>query len=566
MDGGTGADHGLDRRSRARTRPAASWRWYTGTAVLAVAAVVILRIAFYSAGDEVAARVQLHSVLRDATIAVSFAAGLLCLVRWRITGESAIAFTGLALFVLGLVTMPMVELAPLLYEDIGVRDHSPLSRTVSTVLAVPLLLMALAAPQVTARLRPGRLALLLVTLLAVTLGVVIVLVRTGGRFDPTDGSLQVLDALNAVAWSFVAIAALLIARRTGAAAAVWVAVASTILSLSGLLYLVAVDHQEPFLTLAIATKLVALCIALAGAWLELLATLSDQSATMLRLLTELTEVRDQLEGDEALEEERRHELRSTLASVRVAVNTLGRYRDHLDEPTRGSLEQAVISELTRLEHMVSSSTVDVQGGAASLKDVLEPLVAAARESGVAVDLDLRGLSVQTPHEDVATLFQNLLTNARKYAPGSPVSIRARRSGSSVIIWFEDRGPGIPPEEREAVLQRGSRGRSSKGVSGTGLGLYVCARLVADAGGELSVHERPGGGAAFRITLPAQANPSAWAAPPPEQVAVDGDEETAEETTEGGDEEAAEGGDEGGEVVALPPSQRDRPRTRRGRAG
>ena len=554
MDGGTGADHGLERRSRARTRPAASWRWYAGTAVLTVAAIVVLRITFYSAGDEVAARVQLHSVLRDATIAVSFAAGLLCLVRWRITGESAIAFTGLALFVLGLVTMPMVELAPLLYEDLDVRDHSPLSRTVSTVLAVPLLLVALGAPKMTTRLRPGRLALLLIALLAVTLGVVVALVRSGGRFDPTDGSLQVLDALNAIAWSFVALAALLIARRTGVAAAVWVAVASTILSLSGLLYLVAVDNQDPFLTLAIATKLVALCIALAGAWLELLATLSDQSATMLRLLTELTEVRDQLEGDEALEEERRHELRSTLASVRVAVNTLGRYREHLDEPTRGSLEQAVISELTRLEHMVSREGFDVQAGAASLKDVLDPLVAAARESGVAVDLDLRGLSVQAAHEDVATLFQNLLTNARKYAPGSPVSIRARRSGGDVIIWFEDRGPGIPPEEREAVLQRGSRGRSSKGVSGTGLGLYVCARLVADQGGELSVHERPGGGAAFRITLPAQTSTSAWTTPPPEP--------TPPATDAAPDEAPADGG----EVVALPPSQRDRPRTRRGRAG
>ena len=546
MDGGTGPYRGLDRRRPAGLRSASSWRWYAGTAVLAVATVVVLRLAFYSAGDEVEARLQLHSLLRDGTVAVSFAAGLLCLVRWRITGESAIAFTGLALFVLGLVTLPMVELAPLLYEDLETRDLSPLSRMASTVLAVPLLLMALAVPQVTTRLRPGRLALLLVSLLAVTLGVVIVLVRTGGRFDPDTGSLEVLEGLTAVAWSFVAIAALLVARRTGQAAAVWVSVAATILSLSGLLYLVSVGDPDPFLTLAIGTKLVALSIALIGAWLELLATLGDQSATMLRLMTELTQVRDQLEGDEAIEEERRHELRSTLASVRVAVNTLGRYRDHLDERTRGSLEQAVVSELTRLEHLVSDAVQ--QEGASSLQDILEPLVTAARESGVAVELDLRGLAVQARHEDVATLFQNLLTNARKYAPGSPVNIRARRSGGDVVIWFEDRGPGIPPEERQAVLQRGSRGRTSKGVAGTGLGLFVAARLAADQGGELSVHERPGGGAAFRITLPAVSAPSAW-------TAAEGEETDTEPAAEAPADDV---------VVSLPPAQRRR--AGKGRAG
>jgi two-component system phosphate regulon sensor histidine kinase PhoR len=98
---------------------------------------------------------------------------------------------------------------------------------------------------------------------------------------------------------------------------------------------------------------------------------------------------------------------------------------------------------------------------------------------------------------------NVLDNAIKYSPaGSTIGIRVERSEARALIAIEDQGPGIPAEYRDRIFDRFFRvdpSRSRNG-GGAGLGLAIAKWAVELHGGQISVHERPGG-SEFRIVLP-----------------------------------------------------------------
>lgn len=110
--------------------------------------------------------------------------------------------------------------------------------------------------------------------------------------------------------------------------------------------------------------------------------------------------------------------------------------------------------------------------------------------------------VRADRARVLRVLGNLVQNALAASPpGRPVRLRAERIGDAVRFSVEDRGPGVPPEEAERVFEAFQRGRSA-GRGGLGLGLAIARGLVEAHGGRIGVEARPGGGAAFRFTLPA----------------------------------------------------------------
>jgi signal transduction histidine kinase len=94
---------------------------------------------------------------------------------------------------------------------------------------------------------------------------------------------------------------------------------------------------------------------------------------------------------------------------------------------------------------------------------------------------------------IGHVLANLVDNARKYGGDGPVTITARRSRRLVIVTVSDTGPGIAPEERGLVFDRFFRGRAARDANarGSGLGLYVCRRLVEAHGGTIWVEPEAG---------------------------------------------------------------------------
>ena len=109
-------------------------------------------------------------------------------------------------------------------------------------------------------------------------------------------------------------------------------------------------------------------------------------------------------------------------------------------------------------------------------------------------LRARGSSVM-----LGQVFLNLVLNACEAQPGGgEVRVTTRRTGDAVEVEVADRGPGVPEARRSRIFEPFETTKRS-----AGLGLSICHSIVEQHEGELSVHDRPGGGAVFRVRLGAE---------------------------------------------------------------
>ena len=213
-----------------------------------------------------------------------------------------------------------------------------------------------------------------------------------------------------------------------------------------------------------------------------------------------------------------HDLRTPLASIKAAATSLLSDEISWSPEAVTSFCQTINDEADRLNTLVGNllDMSRLQTGVLHL-DVrpvgLDEVVYAALAS-LSSSRDASKVVVDVPENlprvvaDAALLERavaNLIDNALTWSPPEPtVRVEAGRCGDRVDLRVVDRGPGIPPAQRDAVLlpfQRlGDGGGASK--DGVGLGLAVAKGFVEAMGGELSLEDTPGGGLTGVISLPA----------------------------------------------------------------
>ena len=207
-----------------------------------------------------------------------------------------------------------------------------------------------------------------------------------------------------------------------------------------------------------------------------------------------------------------HQLRTPLTGLRL----------RLEAAALKSRDPAVERELTAAEHETErlarllSELLTLAGGgerpAAQPLDVADLIDAASRRwEGPAEqsDHELRvepgpPSVVAASAEDLAAILDNLTENALTYSPpGTTVTLTWESDGKAVRLAVLDEGPGLDADEAERVFQRFYRGSASRGgAAGTGLGLAVVESLAARWGGEVTLTNRPGGGARAEVALDA----------------------------------------------------------------
>lgn len=210
-----------------------------------------------------------------------------------------------------------------------------------------------------------------------------------------------------------------------------------------------------------------------------------------------------------------HDLRTPLASLKLALSMLGDNASARDDEHAQLLTQRAASIVSRMEHNLND-LVDfaVLGGgvpfdkvdvAEVARAVLEDLGAAAPPGVIEVD-DASLPVVLAYRTHVHAVLQNLLHNAVKYAGAQGgshdpvVRVSGRTVGDRVRVEVLDRGPGVPVHLRPRVFDLSVRGEHP-GQEGHGIGLATCSRLVDAMDGSIGVDERPGGGACFWFELP-----------------------------------------------------------------
>jgi signal transduction histidine kinase len=113
------------------------------------------------------------------------------------------------------------------------------------------------------------------------------------------------------------------------------------------------------------------------------------------------------------------------------------------------------------------------------------------------------LAVRADPARLERIFGNLLSNALKYSPEeASVTVTGERRDGRVVVAVQDQGPGVAAEDLPHLFQPYFRGASARRTEGIGLGLHGTRLLVEAHGGAIDVANAPGGGAVFRVDLPA----------------------------------------------------------------
>ena len=214
-----------------------------------------------------------------------------------------------------------------------------------------------------------------------------------------------------------------------------------------------------------------------------------------------------------------HELRTPLAAVFGAARTLRRDDIDLSLEQQERFLEIIESETERLTAIVSQillagqleeGRVDLSTSATDLRPLAESVLASTRlraPESVELTLEQNGdTAVALADEDkLRQVLVNLLDNAVKYSPdGGAVTVELGSAPGLVTLTVRDGGLGIPTNEQERIFEKFYRldPEQTRGVGGSGLGLYISRELVLRMGGRLSVRSRSGEGAAFTVELPA----------------------------------------------------------------
>jgi PAS domain S-box-containing protein len=213
-----------------------------------------------------------------------------------------------------------------------------------------------------------------------------------------------------------------------------------------------------------------------------------------------------------------HELRTPLAAVYGSAMTLRRRDIVLDHELRERLLDVISEESDRLAHTINDIlwASQLEGGRLELSSeafdplrLAEQVVEAARThlpKGVVVRLVATGTvsQVAADADKARQVLTNLLDNAVKYSPdGGDVEIRLEARGRQLRFAVRDEGLGIPLAEQSRIFEKFYRldPNLTRGVGGTGLGLYICRELVRHMGGRIWVASAEGEGSTFFFELP-----------------------------------------------------------------
>jgi signal transduction histidine kinase len=238
-----------------------------------------------------------------------------------------------------------------------------------------------------------------------------------------------------------------------------------------------------------------------------------ERAAWIKLQKELRDLKRQMQLQEDFVSTISHELRTPLGFIKGYSTSLLRQDTSWDDETQKEFLTIIDEEADRLSLLIEnvlesarlqSKTLPLRFQPLRLDAVLRDVIMRIRSRQKELDVSMELETVPPISGDgvrLAQVFENLFTNAIKYAPGSPLVVLLNQVDDNILISFVDHGPGIPKESLPLIFERFYRVRGEKTVTGTGLGLYICKQIILAHRGKIWAESTPGQGTTFFIELP-----------------------------------------------------------------
>jgi len=183
-----------------------------------------------------------------------------------------------------------------------------------------------------------------------------------------------------------------------------------------------------------------------------------------------------------------------LATQREFLTVIDEETDRLTDLIEDMLESARLQSKTR-QFKFQPLRMD-----ALLRDVATRIT--THHPGLEVDLAFKGApTIRGDSTRLSQVFENLFSNAIKYAPGSKITVTLARRGKRLRVGFRDYGPGVPEGFLPFIFERFYRVPGERSVSGTGLGLYICEQIILAHHGKIWAESVLDQGTTFFVQLP-----------------------------------------------------------------
>lgn len=254
-----------------------------------------------------------------------------------------------------------------------------------------------------------------------------------------------------------------------------------------------------------------------------LQSLAGPSALVLNQMVRFQSVRD--EGEKMAELAKlktdfvstvSHELRTPLTSIIGSLRTLQRPQLAPPDPNAQQLLSTAHRQANRLRSLIEDllvvSRIDnqalpVRPQLIDLKVFLSDTAEGVPDSDgiVVLDVEPEASQIRADPDHLGRIVTNLLYNAIKYAPDSPLEIWVRQRRGEIWLSVIDHGPGIPYELHDHIFDRFTQvaRHETRSKGGTGLGLSIVRGLTESMGGRVWFEPTIGGGATFTVGLPSR---------------------------------------------------------------
>jgi len=208
-----------------------------------------------------------------------------------------------------------------------------------------------------------------------------------------------------------------------------------------------------------------------------------------------------------------HELRTPLGFIKGYSTTLLRADTTWDDETKQEFLTIIDEEADRLAQLIDNILESAKLQSRSVQLNLQPIRMDAlirdvvvrvrtRHKKMEIELYLEPVPpIRGDNVRITQVFDNLFSNAAKYADGSKITVTVKETKNALLVTFSDYGPGIPKAYLPYIFERFYRVPGERVSKGSGLGLYICNQIILAHHGKIWVESELKKGTTFYIQLP-----------------------------------------------------------------